>query len=79
MDDAKLNLSYAVITAPENGMVSKVSVQAGQFITAGQQLFSVVLNNDIWVVANFKETQFNKMKVGQKVTVHVDAFPSHDF
>ncbi len=79
VDDAKLNLSYAVITAPEEGLVSKVNVQPGQFITAGQQLFSVVLNNDIWVVANFKETQFHKMKVGQKVTVHVDAFPDHNF
>jgi membrane fusion protein (multidrug efflux system) len=60
-------------------MVSKVNVQPGQFLQAGQALFSVVLNNDIWVVANFKETQFNKMKIGQKVTVHADAFPDHDF
>ena len=79
VDDAKLNLSYAIITAPENGLVSKVNVQAGQFLTAGQSLFSIVLNDDIWVVANFKETQFQKMKVGQKVTVNVDAFPSHNF
>jgi len=60
-------------------MVSKVNVQPGQFLQSGQALFSVVLNNDIWVVANFKETQFNKMKIGQKVTVHADAFPGHDF
>jgi membrane fusion protein (multidrug efflux system) len=79
VEDAKLNLSYAVITAPTDGMVSKVNVQPGQFLQAGQALFSVVLNNDIWVVANFKETQFNKMKIGQKVTVHADAFPGHDF
>ena len=79
VEDAKLNRSYAIITAPTDGLVSKVNVQPGQFLQAGQALFSVVLNNDIWVVANFKETQFNKMKIGQKVTVHADAFPDHDF
>ena len=77
--EAKLNLSYAVVIAQESGMVSKVNVQAGQFLQAGQSLFSIVINEDVWVVANFKETQFEKMKVGQKVTVHVDAFPSHSF
>jgi len=54
-------------------------VQEGQFVSAGQALFSIVLNQDIWVVANFKETQFDKMKVGQKVLVHADAFPGHTF
>lgn len=79
VDEAKLNLSYAVITAPADGLVSKVNVQPGQFVQAGQSLFSIVLNEDLWVVANFKETQFDKMKVGQRVIVHVDAFPDHDF
>lgn len=79
VEDAKLNLSYAVIIAPADGLVSKVNVQPGQFLQAGQALFSIVLNDDIWVVANFKETQFNKMKIGQKVTVHADAFPGHSF
>jgi membrane fusion protein (multidrug efflux system) len=79
VDDAKLNLSYAVMVAPTDGLVSKVITQPGQFITAGQSLFSIVINDDVWVVANFKETQFNKMKVGQKVIVHADAFPDHDF
>ena len=79
VDEAKLNLSYAVITAPADGLVSKVSVQPGQFLQAGQPLFSIVLNNDLWVVANFKETQFDKIRIGQKVIVHVDAFPHHDF
>lgn len=77
--EAKLNLSYTVITAQESGLVSKVSVQEGQFLQAGQSVFSIVLSNDIWVVANFKETQFEKMKIGQKVIVHVDAFPDHEF
>lgn len=77
--DAKLNLSYAVITAPSSGLVSKVNVQVGQFIQPGQSLFSIVLNQDVWVIGNFKETQFEKMRIGQKVTIHADAFPSHPF
>jgi len=79
VENAKLNLSYAVITAPESGLVSKVPVQAGQLVQAVQSLFSIVLSNDKWVVANFKETQYNKMQEGQKVIVHADAFPKHDF
>ena len=77
--EAKLNLSYTAVVAQESGMVSKVNVQGGQFIQAGQALFSIVISDDVWVVANFKETQFEKMKIGQKVTVHVDAFPNHNF
>lgn len=77
--EAKLNLSYAAIIAAENGRASKVTVQVGQFVQAGQSLFSNVLNKETWVVANFKETQLNKMKIGQKVIVHADAFPGKDF
>lgn len=79
VEDAKLNLSYAVITAPADGLVSKVTVQPGQFVQAGSSLFSIVLDDEIWVVGNFKETQFNKMKIGQKVVVQADAFPGHKF
>ncbi|HXS35705.1 MAG TPA: HlyD family secretion protein [Flavipsychrobacter sp.] len=79
VDNAKLNLSYTVILAPEDGLVSKVFVQPGQYLQAGQSLFSVVSATTPWVVANFKETQLDKMKVGQKVIVHVDAYPGHDF
>ncbi len=77
--EARLNLSYAVVTAQEAGMISKVNVQEGQFLQAGQSVFSIVISQDIWVVANFKETQFEKMRIGQKVTVHADAFPNHSF
>lgn len=77
--EAKLNLSYTVVTAQESGMVSKVNVQEGQLVQPGQSLFSIVLSNDVWVVANFKETQLEKMHVGQKVTVHADAYSKHDF
>ena len=79
LEDAKLNLSYAVIIAPEDGKVSKVNVQEGQFLQAGQSTFSIVHNTNIWVVANFKETQYKKMSIGQKVIIHADAFPKHDF
>lgn len=79
VDAAKLNLSYTVIVAVEDGLVSKVNVQQGQFVQAGQSLFSIVHSNDVWVVANFKETQLNKMVEGQKVVIHADAFPKHSF
>lgn len=77
--EAKLNLSYTVIVAQESGMLSKVNVQEGQFLQPGQAIFSIVLNEDTWVIANFKETQFEKMRIGQKVTVYADAFPDHAF
>lgn len=76
---ARLNLSYAVITAPEDGRVSRVNVQEGQYLQSGQSIFSIVHNTSLWVVANFKETQYKKMRVGQQVVVHADAFPKHDF
>ena len=79
VEAAKLNLSYTVITAPTDGLISKVNVQPGQFVQAGQALFSVVHSNQVWVVANFKETQLDKMKVGQKVVIEVDAFDDHKF
>ncbi|GAO41270.1 HlyD family secretion protein [Flavihumibacter petaseus] len=79
VEEAKLNLTYTVITAQEDGMLSKVNIQAGQFLNAGQQLFSLVLDQHTWIVANFKETQVDRIREGQKVIVHVDAFPEHDF
>lgn len=79
VDAAKLTLSYTVITAEDDGHVSKINVQPGQFVQAGQALFAVVHSQEVWVVANFKETQLNKMRVGQKVVVTADAFPHHKF
>jgi len=79
VDAAKLNLSYTVITAAQDGLVSKINVQPGQFVQAGQPVFSLVHSNNVWVIANFKETQLDKMKEGQKVTVKVDAYPGHKF
>ncbi len=79
VDDAKLNLSYTVVTAPAAGMASKVNVQVGQFLTAGQSTFSIVLDQSLWVIANFKETQYNKIRIGQQVGIDVDAIPGHEF
>lgn len=79
VDDAKLKLSYTVITAPENGRVSRVNIQEGQLLQQGQSTFDIVRNSNIWVVANFKETQIRKMVIGQKVAVTADAFPKHEF
>ena len=71
---AKLNLSYTVILAPEDGYVSKKNIQIGQLLSPGQTLMYIVNSDDIWTVANFKETQLEKMKVGQEVEVEVDAY-----
>lgn len=79
VEAAKLSLSYTVIVAPEDGLVSKVNVNAGQFVNAGQALFSIVHSDKVWVIANFKETQLNKMLEGQTVIVHADVFPGHEF
>ena len=79
LDLAKLNLSYAVIIAPCDGYVSKKNVQPGQLVSVGQNLFALVDESQMWVMANFKETQIEKMKVGQKVMIEVDAYPGKEF
>ncbi len=76
---AKLNLSYTVVTAAIDGQVSKISIQPGQLVQPGQALFYIINNQEAWVIANFKETQLDKMKMGQKVTVKVDAYPDTVF
>ena len=79
VNNAQLNLSYTIIIAQVSGYVSKVPVQPGQYIQAGAQLFSIVLDNSKWVIANFKETQVERMTEGQKVKIEIDAFPKHRF
>jgi membrane fusion protein, multidrug efflux system len=76
---AKLQLSYAAVTAPISGQISRKSVQLGQLVNAGQPLMTLVDASNVWVVANFKETQVGKMKVGQKVKIQVDAYKGKDF
>ncbi|MEZ7498757.1 HlyD family secretion protein [Flavobacterium sp. Arc3] len=79
LETAQLNLTYTVITAAIDGQVSKIDIQPGQLVQPGQSLFYIINNNEAWVVANFKETQLNKMVTGQKVTIKVDAYPDYDF
>jgi membrane fusion protein (multidrug efflux system) len=79
LEFAKLQLSYAFILAPSNGVVSRKNVQPGQFVQAGQSLFALVNEKEKWVVANFKETQLEKMKPGQVVEISVDAYPDETF
>lgn len=79
LDAAKLNLSYTVITAAIDGQVSKIDIQPGQLVQPGQSLFYIINNTTAWVIANFKETQLNKMIIGQYVTLKVDAYPDYEF
>lgn len=79
LEAAKLNLDYTIVTASIDGQVSKIAIQPGQLVQLGQSLFYIINNQEAWVIANFKETQLNKMKMGQKVTIKVDAYPDMDF
>jgi membrane fusion protein (multidrug efflux system) len=68
-------LSYAIVIAPIDGVVSKKNAVSGQLIQAGQPMCAIMAEQNIWAIANFKETQFEKMKPGMKVELDVDAFP----
>lgn len=74
LDAAQLNLSYAEIVAPVDGVATHKQVEAGQIVQAGQGLLVVVPLQDVWVTANFKETQLKKMRPGQKAEVKVDTY-----
>ena len=74
LDAAQLNLSYTDITAPVDGVVTHKQVEIGQIVQAGQGLLVVVPLRDVWVTANFKETQLKNMKPGQKAEVKVDTY-----
>jgi membrane fusion protein (multidrug efflux system) len=78
LDNAQLQLSYTRVTAAEPGRITRKTVEPGNYVTAGQTLFSIV-QHDVWVTANFKETQLARMQLGQPVRVRVDAFPGRDF
>jgi membrane fusion protein (multidrug efflux system) len=79
LDNAKLQLSYTTLLAPNDGVVSKKSVQPGQVVSPGQQLIGLVSSGKTWVIANFKETQLEEMKVNQKAKLEVDAYPNEEF
>ena len=74
-DLAKINLGYTRITAPADGMVGQRQVRPGQYVSTGTQVISVVPLPNIWVIANYKETQMTRVRVGQPARVAVDAFP----
>jgi membrane fusion protein, multidrug efflux system len=78
LEDAKLQLSYTIIKAPVSGRVGRKSVEAGQRVQVGQPLMAIV-EDQPWVVANFKETQLEKMRPGQRVEVQIDTFSKHKF
>lgn len=74
VDQAELNLSYTKIVAPVDGVIGKKNAEPGQQVSPGQQLMADVPLNDIWITANFKETQLKRMHPGQRATIHVDAY-----
>jgi len=74
LDQAQLNLGYTTIVAPVDGIVGKRSVQVGQNVSPGQDLMAIVPLREIWVTANFKETQLAHMQPGQPVKVNVDTY-----
>ncbi len=74
LDQARLNMEYTSVKAPVSGMVSKKTVEAGQVVQAGQPLMAIVPAKDIWVTANFKETQLADMHPGQPAAISVDAY-----
>ncbi len=74
-DLARINLGYTRITAPVDGMVGQRQVQEGQYLSAGTQVIAIVPLPHVWVIANYKETQMTRIRIGQPATVTVDAFP----
>ena len=78
VQEAALRVSYTTLTAPEAGRVTRKAIEEGMFIQAGQQLMAIV-TDDLWVVANFKETQLQGIRPGQPVEIKVDAYPRRRF
>ncbi len=71
---AELNLQYTTVKAPVRGIVSKKGINPGQVVQGGQPLLAIVQVDDIWITANYKETQLREMRAGQRATVTVDAY-----
>jgi membrane fusion protein (multidrug efflux system) len=74
LDQAELNLSYVVIRSPVTGIIGKKTAEVGQNVSIGQELVDVVPLDDVWVTANFKETQLAHMRPGEPVEIKVDAY-----
>jgi len=75
LDQAKLRLSYATLTAPVSGRIGRKAVETGQYVQPGQNLFTIVNNEDFWIVANFKETQMKDLHQGSKAEIFIDSYP----
>ena len=73
LDQAALNLQYTKIVAPVAGVVSDRTVEVGQNAASGQELMKIIPLDDVWITADYKETQLREMKIGQPVTIEVDA------
>ena len=73
LDQAKLNISYTHIVAPIDGVITQRAAELGARVSSGQQLMMIVQIDDLWVTANFKETQLARMHPGLKARIHVDA------
>jgi membrane fusion protein (multidrug efflux system) len=76
---AELELSFTKIYAPEDGYITKKNVEEGQLVQIGTPMMAISQSDEIWVVANFKETQLGNMRIGQPVDIEVDAYPSETF
>jgi membrane fusion protein, multidrug efflux system len=74
LDQANLNLFWTIVTAPQDGWVTRRNVEQGNYVVAGQQIMSLV-SPEVWVTANFKENQLDRMRPGQEVDIEVDAYP----
>jgi len=79
LQQAELNLQYATVKAPSDGVVSRKTVEVGQVVQVGQPLLALVSMTDVWVTANFKETQLRLMRPGQSVVVEVDGLGGKEF
>ncbi|MBR0952554.1 HlyD family secretion protein [Bradyrhizobium canariense] len=80
LDRARLDLSYATVTAPDDGIVTKVDdLQIGGFVNAGAATFSLMSSRHVWIEANFRETGLTHMHPGQEATIEVDAYPDRKF
>ena len=79
LNQAKLNLERTVVHAPADGVVSRRTVELGQVVQPGQSMMSVASLHDVWVTANFKETQLGSMTAGQRVEVEVDAYGGRSY
>jgi membrane fusion protein, multidrug efflux system len=79
LKQAELNLQYAIVKTPVRGIVSRKAAQVGQVIQAGQPLMTVIPLDQVWITANFKETQIDGMRPGQPVTIDVDAYGGREF